>query len=114
MKRAVLAVVFTVLLAMLMRPGAMALTCPDVVKPLMQCVQYLIGEALLPAPACCDGVKQLKSMVTIPEDKRFACDCAKQAASHYPNLNDDAVRDLPNKCNSPISFPISKSIDCST
>ncbi|KAI3909605.1 hypothetical protein MKW98_014022 [Papaver atlanticum] len=99
---------------MMVEPTQAAFTCTDVDKCLVQCMPYLVGTAAVPVPACCDGVKQIKGMAITIEDKRQACGCVKDAANKHQNIKEDAASGLPTKCGVPLSYPISKNIDCST
>ncbi|KAI3938107.1 hypothetical protein MKW98_018663 [Papaver atlanticum] len=98
----------------MVEPSQATFTCTDVDKCLVQCMPYLVGTATVPASACCDGVKQIKGMAITVEDKRQACGCVKDAANKYQNIKEDAASGLPTKCGVPLSYPISKNIDCST
>ncbi|KAK9150490.1 hypothetical protein Syun_008799 [Stephania yunnanensis] len=98
----------------LMVEPSQAVNCVDVDKSLLPCLTFLTGQVPEPAGGCCDGVKALKGLVTTTADKRQACNCVKQAAAHYQNIKDDAVSSLAGKCGAPVSFPISKNIDCNS
>ncbi|OVA09213.1 Plant lipid transfer protein/Par allergen [Macleaya cordata] len=98
----------------LMVEPSQAIDCADVDRSLVPCMPYLTGGAAQPAAGCCAGVKQLTAMATTTPDKRAACNCVKEAASHYQNIKDDAATGLPTKCGIPLSFPISKNIDCNS
>ncbi|ONK76292.1 uncharacterized protein A4U43_C03F26080 [Asparagus officinalis] len=89
-----------------------AINCMDVDLALRQCVPYLTGQATDPSAACCDGISQIKSMATTTPDRQAACSCMKAAAAHLPGLVDSAVSALPAKCNVPLPYPISASVDC--
>nr|XP_027109694.1 non-specific lipid-transfer protein 11-like [Coffea arabica] len=94
----------------MIEPGQ-AIKCPEVDGYLTKCVSYLNagGE---PEAACCNGVKSLVAALKTPADKRDACNCVKEAASHFPNLKDDAALALPSKCGVTMDIPISKNINC--
>jgi Protease inhibitor/seed storage/LTP family len=62
------------------------------------CLSYLTGSQSSPSAACCEGVKKLKSLPSSTDEKRFACDCVKQAAAKFSNIKDDAVKGLPTAC----------------
>ncbi|XP_073113106.1 non-specific lipid-transfer protein A-like [Elaeis guineensis] len=110
-------VVAAILLALavsclVVKPGD-ALNCVDVNLCLTPCIAYLTGQEAAPAPACCQGVTKLKALAATTSDRRLACNCMKQAASHFQNIDDDAVGNLPKKCGTPLPFPINKEVDCS-
>lgn len=89
-----------------------AITCMDVDVALEPCIPYLVGQAPDPTKTCCDGILHLKNLATTTPDRRAACTCMKAAASHLPGLKDSAVSALPQKCNAPLPYPISTSVDC--
>ncbi|KAI3841027.1 hypothetical protein MKX03_018258 [Papaver bracteatum] len=99
---------------MMVEPSQAAFTCTDVDNFLVQCMPYLVGTATVPPPACCDGFKQIKGMEITTEDKRQACGYVKDATNKYQNIKEDAASGLPTKCGVPLSYPISKNINCST
>ncbi|KAK3122653.1 hypothetical protein QOZ80_8AG0616370 [Eleusine coracana subsp. coracana] len=103
-----------VILAVAARPADGAVTCADVDSTLKPCVGYLTGKEAAPPGECCAGVKRLRTLPATTAERRQACECVKQAATRYQGLNADAVRDLPNKCGSPLPFPISLDFDCSS
>ncbi|XP_020274847.1 non-specific lipid-transfer protein A-like [Asparagus officinalis] len=90
-----------------------AINCVDVDVALRQCVPYITGQAPNPAKGCCDGIGHIKSIATTKADRQAACGCMKAAASHLPGIVDSAVTALPAKCNVPLPYPISASVDCS-
>jgi Protease inhibitor/seed storage/LTP family len=94
-------------------PGE-AITCMDVDLCVAPCISYLTGSQSSPSAACCEGVKKLKSLPSSTDEKRFACNCVKQAAAKFSNIKEDAVKGLPTACGTPLPFPISLQFDCST
>ncbi|KAJ0980476.1 hypothetical protein J5N97_008731 [Dioscorea zingiberensis] len=100
-------------MAVVMFKPSHAISCVDVDLALKPCVPYLVGQSAEPAKACCDGIMHLKDLATTTPDRRAACTCMKDAASHLPGLKDSAVTALPLKCNVPLPYPISPSVDCS-
>ncbi|KAI3921926.1 hypothetical protein MKX01_005615 [Papaver californicum] len=97
---------------MMVEPSQATFTCTNVDWCLVQCVPHLVGTQVVPASACCDGVKQIKGMTITIEDERQACGCVKDAANKYQNIKEDATSGLPTKCGFPLAYPISKNIDC--
>ena len=114
MNKVIISVLVVLATVQLMVEPSQAVNCVDVDKSLVKCISYLTGAVPLPAEGCCDGVKQLKGMVATTADRRQACTCVKTAAAKYQNIKDDAVSALPTKCGTPLSFPISKNINCDT
>ncbi|OMO80688.1 hypothetical protein CCACVL1_12814 [Corchorus capsularis] len=45
-----------------------------------------------PPPLCCTDLGNLQKMAQSPADKQAACNCAKDAASHVPNIKVDGHR----------------------
>ncbi|KAL4193223.1 hypothetical protein AMTRI_Chr06g198290 [Amborella trichopoda] len=87
---------------------ARAIECTTVIESLVQCVTYLIGAADQPAAACCAGMKHLTQIVATAADKRAACDCIKNEAAVFHNINEEAATKLPGACCCvTISVPIS-------
>ncbi|XP_052195676.1 non-specific lipid-transfer protein 1-like [Diospyros lotus] len=114
MKRAVAIALVAVLatVQMVARPADAAIDCGQVQSGLSPCIPYLTGGGN-PAGSCCQGVRHLASMVTSKEDRRAACQCAKDAANSFQNIKDDAAAQLPGKCGVQLNVPISRTIDCS-
>ncbi|XVE76857.1 hypothetical protein DITRI_Ditri13aG0014000 [Diplodiscus trichospermus] len=114
MKGAIISVLVALAMVQFMaKPGEAAVTCQDVDSSLAPCVPYLSTGAGNPSGPCCDGVRRIKDIAQTTPDKQAACNCAKDAAARMPSLKEDAAASLPAKCNVQVSFPISKSIDCS-
>ncbi|XP_072993096.1 non-specific lipid-transfer protein A-like [Typha latifolia] len=114
MKGVAAALILALAMAHLIVGPSNAISCGDVDMCLLPCVSYLTGQRPTPAAACCDGVNKLKSMATTTPDRRYACNCMKQAASHFASISDDAVSNLPTACGTPLPFPISLKFDCSS
>lgn len=94
----------------MVKPGE-AVNCGQVDSALASCIPYLMNGGS-PAPACCDGVKNLKDITPTVADRRAACDCVKAAAARYPNIKEDAASSLPTKCGVQMNIPISKNTNC--
>ncbi|KAA8515854.1 hypothetical protein F0562_019033 [Nyssa sinensis] len=103
-------IVVLAMIQFMVKPGQ-AISCGQVDASLAPCVPYLTGGGN-PAPACCDGVKNIKGMAATTADRRAACNCVKDAANRYSNLKDDAAQALPAKCGVQMNIPISKSTNC--
>jgi hypothetical protein len=89
-----------------------AFDCEQAKTSVYPCGMFLIGVAAEPSTSCCSGVEKLKSSTPTVDDRRAACECLKEAASHYPFLREDLAASLPKLCNVDISFTISRNIDC--
>ncbi|KAJ4726418.1 Non-specific lipid-transfer protein [Melia azedarach] len=110
MKSAVILMLVVALVQFMVKPGE-AVTCGQVDASLASCIPYLMAGGS-PSAACCDGVKNLKTITPTTADKRAACDCVKAAAAKYPNIKEDAASSLPKKCGVDMNIPISKTTDC--
>ncbi|KAF8413530.1 hypothetical protein HHK36_001521 [Tetracentron sinense] len=98
----------------MVEPGQAVITCGQVDSFMAPCIPYLTGGQPVPAAGCCKGVKSLRGATGTTGDRRQACNCIKQGASRYKNIKDDAASALPNKCNTPVSIPISRTVDCNS
>ncbi|KAL5716065.1 hypothetical protein ACHQM5_017803 [Ranunculus cassubicifolius] len=97
----------------MVKPGQ-GLNCMDVTANLVQCTSYLTGGVAQPTEVCCQGVRKLKGMATTTPVRRQMCSCIKEAASNNQMINDAAAASLPAKCGAPLSFAVSKNIDCNS
>ncbi|XP_021907061.1 non-specific lipid-transfer protein A-like [Carica papaya] len=104
-------VAFMVVQLVAMKPGEAAVTCGQVDASLAACIPYLTAGGT-PAPACCDGVKNIKAITPTAADRQAACNCVKEAAGRYPNIKEDAAASLPTKCGVQMNIPISKNTNC--
>ncbi|KAB1221738.1 Non-specific lipid-transfer protein [Morella rubra] len=58
-----------------------AITCPEAIKSLAPCQDFLVGDAAKPSPFCCAGVQSILSQAGTPETRRDLCECFKKAAA---------------------------------
>ncbi|KAJ3688736.1 hypothetical protein LUZ61_017900 [Rhynchospora tenuis] len=91
-----------------------AISCGEVDLCMEPCVKYLTGGQKEPSENCCTGVKKLKGTLKNTEERRFACNCMKQAAHGISGLKDDAITNLPEACHTPLPFSISMNFDCNS
>ncbi|OMO69697.1 Plant lipid transfer protein/Par allergen [Corchorus olitorius] len=114
MKGVVISVLMMVAMVQFMAKSGVEATvsCQQVTSALAPCLSYLTTGAGAPPPLCCTGLGNLQKMAQSPADKQAACNCAKDAASHVPNIKEDAAASLPAKCNIQVDFPISKNTNC--
>ncbi|XP_038711775.1 non-specific lipid-transfer protein A-like [Tripterygium wilfordii] len=110
MKGAAVILVVVAMVYSMAKPGEAVPSCGQVESSLGACMQYLISGSNL-TPACCEGVKNLKAITPTTADRQTACNCLKQAAAKFPNINQDAASSLPQKCGVDTSVPISKNTD---
>ncbi|KAL2924774.1 IWF1': Non-specific lipid-transfer protein [Bienertia sinuspersici] len=66
-----------------------------------------------PTAACCNGVKTLKNMATITQDKRTACKCMKSAATAFPGIDPKNTAALPSKCGVSLQGSVGPQTECS-
>ncbi|KAK3009306.1 hypothetical protein RJ639_013436 [Escallonia herrerae] len=111
MKAVVISVIVVLAMVQLMVKPGQAINCGQVDASLAPCLTYL-RQGGTPPPLCCNGVRTITGMATTPEDKKAACQCVKDAASHQTSLNDDAAKTLPQKCGVKMDIPISPTTDC--
>ncbi|CAJ2675656.1 unnamed protein product [Trifolium pratense] len=111
MKRFVMIPILLVLLLLTMEQGN-AFDCEATEKSLFPCGVFIIGGSIEPSTSCCSAVQNLKASTPTPDDKRNACICLKEVASHYPNIREDIAATLPQRCGVDINFTISKNMDC--
>jgi hypothetical protein len=111
MKNLITIPVFLILFLLVVEHGN-AFDCEEAKTSVFPCGIFLIGLAAEPSTTCCNGVTNLKSSTPTVEDRRAACECLKEAASHFPNIREDLAASLPELCCVDISFTISKNIDC--
>ncbi|KAF5177443.1 Non-specific lipid-transfer protein [Thalictrum thalictroides] len=89
-----------------------ALICGDIANEVLLCSPYLTGSVVQPSSECCNGVKQIKTMLVTRDDKHQMCNCLKWAVSNYHDIKDEALAALPAKCDTTLPYTISKNMDC--
>ncbi|MCI73013.1 non-specific lipid-transfer protein, partial [Trifolium medium] len=65
---------------------ANAFDCEAAKTSVFPCGTFLIGVVAEPSSTCCSGVQNIKSSTPTLNDRRAACECLKEAASHFPNI----------------------------
>ncbi|GLJ10502.1 hypothetical protein SUGI_0129470 [Cryptomeria japonica] len=108
--------VFAVLfMTTLMAKGTDAVDCNSVVGAVIPCYSFLQTNGMgQPSAQCCSGVKKLATMGKTSAVKRQICSCLKPKIASSPALNNNALNNLPIKCNAGVGFKISKNINCNT
>ncbi|XP_038902996.1 non-specific lipid-transfer protein 1-like [Benincasa hispida] len=89
-----------------------AISCGAVAGAVGPCIGYLKAPTGIPPPACCNGVRNLKSQASTPADRRAACYCLKNAANSIRGIDVGAAAGLPSKCGVSIPYKISPNTDC--
>ncbi|KAH1108275.1 hypothetical protein J1N35_012043 [Gossypium stocksii] len=113
MKGVVISVLVVLAMVQLMvRPGKATISCEEVVNLVRPCAPYIMTGIGSPTVACCNSLDQLRKSATTTADKQQACQCAKDAATSFPMINEQAAASLPAICKIHIDFPISKNINC--
>ncbi|KAM7476523.1 hypothetical protein LguiB_023766 [Lonicera macranthoides] len=85
-------------------------SCPQIVQELTPCVTFMQGKD--PSPLCCEGLKHLSDTVKTKDDRVQACNCAKDALSHF-KYDPNRIPLLPKLCGINISLPpITPDTDC--
>ncbi|XP_047939217.1 protein ARABIDOPSIS THALIANA ANTHER 7-like [Salvia hispanica] len=88
--------------------------CRDVFNNFGHCAGYIQGLGNKPSRVCCLSVTNLNSIAKHePGGSVRICQCIEHFASyrHHPFVG-TRIRDLPRKCNTRLSFPISERMDC--
>ncbi|CAI9276986.1 unnamed protein product [Lactuca saligna] len=110
MKRATVAMLAMIAMALLMVHQTEAINCGDLVTMLRPCVGYLQSGGR-PTKECCDGARRLQGATQSQADRRTACNCAKSAAGQF-KVRQDTATSLPGKCGISSTIPINPSVDC--
>ncbi|PIN10575.1 hypothetical protein CDL12_16830 [Handroanthus impetiginosus] len=90
----------------LLAAPAATITCGDVMKDLMPCINYLTSGSGAPPSNCCAGVSSLASAATSTADKQAACACLKNAAKNI-NVKPELAKSLPGNCGISLSISVS-------
>lgn len=90
--------------------------CKDVYDNFSLCVDFIEGQGTDPTPICCQKVAKLNAISQ--QEKGGAmriCRCIEYFATYRTNRPFVAsrIQDLPLKCNTHLSFPISERMNCS-
>ncbi|KAK0588709.1 hypothetical protein LWI29_004465 [Acer saccharum] len=92
-----------------------ASSCQLVFDSIPYCFDYLMGDYFKPSNKCCNHVKKL-NMITKHRKgnaQRF-CFCIEiMTKGTQPPMIASRIQQLPIRCNTHLSFPISDSMDCS-
>lgn len=91
--------------------------CKDVFDNFKQCAGFIEGRSANPTLTCCHNVANLNSIVKREKGGLMRiCKCVEYFATykthHHPFIP-SRIQDLPLKCNTHLSFPISEHMDCS-
>lgn len=99
-------------LALVGRP-AKAINCISTLQELLPCVPYLLSVAPRPSIQCCSGTQDVANLANLSKPNlRSTCECLKNAARAYPNINYGNARRLPALCNVKLNITIDPNIDC--
>ncbi|KAL5797526.1 hypothetical protein ACOSQ2_002346 [Xanthoceras sorbifolium] len=90
-------------------------SCQLVFDSFPYCFDFLMGDYFKPSTKCCTHLKKLN---TIAEHRkgnaqRFCFCIEAMTKGTQPPMIPSRIQDLPIRCNTHLSFPISDSMDCS-
>eukprot|EP00258_Populus_trichocarpa_P045145 XP_024461164.1 non-specific lipid-transfer protein 13 [Populus trichocarpa] len=79
------------------------------------CMDFLIGSNDWPSSQCCQRVYDFNALAEHGMGPRAICECIEIIIRTIPmKLRADRISDLPVRCNTHLSFPISEYMDCSS
>lgn len=89
--------------------------CDIVFNSFPYCLDFLMGLSYKPSPKCCNHVKKLNIIAKHKKgNARRFCYCIEaMVKGTRPPILASRINQLPKKCNTHLSFPISSSMDCS-
>lgn len=77
------------------------------------CMDFLVEFYYKPSRKCCEHVEKLNMLARHRKGPQFICQCIQDSVKGMqPHLVASRVQDLPLKCQTHLSFPISDSMDC--
>ncbi|KAF9679230.1 hypothetical protein SADUNF_Sadunf07G0118300 [Salix dunnii] len=77
------------------------------------CMDFLIGSNDWPSRQCCQRVYDFNALAKHGMGPRAICECIEIITVTIPmKLRVDRISDLPVRCNTHLSFPISEYMDC--
>ncbi|KAK7272392.1 hypothetical protein RJT34_28944 [Clitoria ternatea] len=103
---------------LLMHTSEMSLTsstaCDHVNWDFTTCLRYLAGYESDPTKHCCESLGEL-NMEAEKQNTKDVCRCIGNLATDIGiRFDDSRIGALPHKCHTPIIFPISDQINCSS
>ncbi|CAL0322603.1 unnamed protein product [Lupinus luteus] len=88
--------------------------CDKVYWDFATCLRYLAGYESDPIPYCCKSIAELSSEAMEYKEAEAICQCIETLAMGTDiRFVVSRVEDLPEKCHTPVTFPISNSMNCS-
>ncbi|KAL3647110.1 hypothetical protein CASFOL_008078 [Castilleja foliolosa] len=91
--------------------------CMELSENFNQCFSFIEGLSRNPTNQCCRKIANLNSFAKkYNGGARTICKCIQKYASFYAQRPFDAgrIQELPIKCKTKLSFPISQHMDCSS
>ncbi|GFP86415.1 non-specific lipid-transfer protein 13 [Phtheirospermum japonicum] len=88
----------------------------EVSQNFCQCLGFIEGLSSHPTNLCCQKIASLNAIVKRQHGgARMVCKCIEEYASVYAHRPFDAshIQQLPIKCRTKLSFPISQHMNCS-
>ncbi|KAL1560661.1 hypothetical protein AAHA92_10848 [Salvia divinorum] len=89
--------------------------CKDVFDYFSQCAGYIQGEGIDPTPMCCHSVTNLNAIAKQETGGSIRiCKCIEHFATYKASnpFVESRIQELPLKCNTHLSFPISERMNC--
>ncbi|KAF5744089.1 non-specific lipid-transfer protein 13-like [Tripterygium wilfordii] len=87
--------------------------CEGVADYFTYCLNYLVGFYYKPTTKCCKHIKKLNTLAKHRFGPRNICWCIEYMMKGAgPPLLSSRIDELPAKCHTHLSFPISESMDC--
>lgn len=88
--------------------------CRDVFNNFSHCASYIQGLGNKPTRTCCQSVTNLNVIAKHePGGSVRICQCIESFASYrHHRFVAARIKDLPHKCNTRLSFPISEHMNC--
>ncbi|XP_044467144.1 non-specific lipid-transfer protein 13-like [Mangifera indica] len=107
---------FLTLFLLLVSESAMAEPpCEMAFVSIPYCLEFLTGLYYKPSTKCCNHINKLNKIAKRGEGNvRLLCSCIEgMVRGMQPPLQFSRIQQLPNQCDTHLSFPISENMDCS-
>ncbi|KAJ7948308.1 non-specific lipid-transfer protein 13-like [Quillaja saponaria] len=92
------------------------LVCERVFEYFSNCIEFLVADPLFPKPSkrCCQHIVKLNQLAKHRLGPGTICQCIQYLVTgNTPPILASRITDLPIKCKTHLSFPISDRMDCS-
>ncbi|PNS94729.1 hypothetical protein POPTR_017G013200v4 [Populus trichocarpa] len=89
--------------------------CEPVFEYFPYCLDFLTGYYNKPSKRCCDHIYKLNRLAKRGLGAQLICWCIEyMVRGTEPQIRADRISELPTKCQTHLSFPISEWKDCNT